>query len=140
MMNTLVRPAWLLVMASVLAAGCGPAPTIVRGTVTLDEKPLANAAIEFIPTAGDGQTSHALSDQQGRYVAKVSPTRLTVVIHASQVVGQRKMPEAPDAPPADVHQEMVPRKYTSFTTSDLFVQAVAEKQTTADFSLTSKPR
>ena len=139
-MKAFVGPAWLLMMASILTAGCGPAPTIVRGTVTLDEKPLAHAAIEFIPTAGDGQTSHAFADQQGRYSAKVSPTRLTVVIHASQVVGQQKMPEAPDAPPADVHQEMVPRKNTAFETSDLSVEAVAGKQTTADFALSTKTK
>lgn len=52
--------------------GCGggaedkPETGTVTGTVTLDEKPLAEARVVFAPVDG-GQSSEAVTDEQGNY-------------------------------------------------------------------------
>ena len=58
-------------------AGCGPTPTVVSVTLTLDGRPGEGATLEFYPAAGDGQTSHASSDKAGAFHAKFSPGPLT---------------------------------------------------------------
>ena len=50
--------------------GCSPTPRpplgLVRGTVTLDGRPLADATVRFTP-AGRGRTSQGTTDAAGRY-------------------------------------------------------------------------
>ncbi|HEX5105172.1 MAG TPA: carboxypeptidase-like regulatory domain-containing protein [Pirellulaceae bacterium] len=53
----------------VLAAGCGPSgPSLgaVTGKVTLDDKPLANVSVVFMPV-GEGGTASAITDANGNY-------------------------------------------------------------------------
>lgn len=60
----------LAVLTLVAFAGCGASnpPTFpVSGTVTLDGKPVAGAAILFIPFDGTGQPASAQSDANGNY-------------------------------------------------------------------------
>jgi hypothetical protein len=59
----------------VLLAGCGgsgPKPVPVSGRVTLDNKPLANATLQFVPAAGAQEGAPPLSSvgttaEDGRY-------------------------------------------------------------------------
>ena len=70
-------PLPLLVLVSLLAAGCGGSEgdlAPVKGTVTLDDKPLAGAKVEFDPEPEEvirgkstGSASYGVTDSSGRY-------------------------------------------------------------------------
>lgn len=67
------RPILICLMAALFTAvpGCGaesdrPELGVVQGIVSLDGKPLPNAAISFRPIEG-GRVSRGQSDQNGRY-------------------------------------------------------------------------
>jgi hypothetical protein len=59
----------LSVFAVITAVGCGGASFVpVTGTVTLDGKPLAGAAVNFTPaTAGQGQVAQGQTDESGKF-------------------------------------------------------------------------
>ena len=65
-------PSFLLaaVVVALMLGGCSrsgrPALGTVSGTVMLDGRPLANAAVRFTP-AGKGRTSQGITDNAGRY-------------------------------------------------------------------------
>ena len=139
-MKLLSRPVWTAtVFVSVLFSptGCGPAPTEVSGTVTLDGKPVAKAGLQFFPSAGDGQTSHAFTDENGRYRVTVSPTKMLVTIQATRVVGQEHFDNDPRAPLVNVSEHILPVRYGVRGTSGLVVEPKAGACTTANFELTS---
>jgi hypothetical protein len=59
----------LLLILALLAAslgGCAPTPAAVQGNVTLDGKPLDQAAIQFVSLAGDRPKTGA-AIRQGKY-------------------------------------------------------------------------
>ena len=57
------------VMLCLLPAGCGPENDLatVKGTVTLNGRPLEGATVEFQPTAHGTAPSAAKTDAKGRY-------------------------------------------------------------------------
>lgn len=61
---------WLTLAFCLMTVGCAPGnrPTLatVRGIVTLDGHPLANATVRFTP-AGPGRTSQGFTGTDGRY-------------------------------------------------------------------------
>lgn len=66
----LAAPLMIVFIGSlVLLGGCGPADGLadVRGTVTLNGKPLANATIEFQPLEPGQSPSSAKTDESGNY-------------------------------------------------------------------------
>jgi hypothetical protein len=130
-------PPMLMAVVTMLAtlSGCGPAGTIVSGVVTLDDRPLDDAVIQFFPVGGDGQTSHAFTDKKGAYRVKVSAVPLLVTVSKGKVVGQAR--EFPDAPLVDVLAESLPPRYSVRAETELRVEPVTDKTTTADFALTS---
>ncbi len=68
----------LLLLASGCGGTSGPELANVTGTVTLDDKPLADAAVVFAPEAqGDEQVRPALgrTDQNGKYSLGYSSSR-----------------------------------------------------------------
>ncbi|MEI6239134.1 MAG: hypothetical protein WCR51_01975 [Planctomycetia bacterium] len=107
--------------------------------ITCNGSPLANAAVQFIPADGDGQVSHAFTDAEGRYVAKVSPTRLIVTVNAPVPAGRRKAYDMPDSPMVDVMVESLPEHFSDRDRSELVVSAVEGRHTLADFALERKP-
>ena len=117
-------------------AGCGPTPTLLSATVTLDGRPVEEAAIQFYPAAGDGQTSHAFTDKSGRFLAKVSPVPLVVTISKAAPTG-KKMQSFPDSPPVDELAESLAPRYSDRKKTELKVTPVEGKTTVADFALTS---
>lgn len=117
------------------AAGCGPLPTVVTGTVKLDGQPLAQATVQFFPVAGDGQTHHAFTDSRGVYRAKISPVPMMVIISKPKVVGQARM--FPDSPPVDEMAESLPTRYSDRRKTELHVTPVEGRTVVADFALTS---
>ncbi len=60
----------MIALASLITLGCGPSgPSLgqVNGRVTLDDKPLPNVAVTFMPT-GEGGTASGITDANGNYV------------------------------------------------------------------------
>jgi hypothetical protein len=61
---------WRLMMAAVClvgTAGCGARPVPVKGIVIFDDKPLANAAVEFHPEAAGGRDATGFTDANGAF-------------------------------------------------------------------------
>ena len=57
------------IVLCLLAAGCGSGDDLarVKGTVTLNGEPLANATVDFRPVAPEGSPSAGETDEEGRY-------------------------------------------------------------------------
>ena len=66
------RAAWVFALAFV-GTGCGgkDQPVPVRGTVTLDGKPVAGAAVHFVPDQG-GSPASAETQADGSYSSPVT--------------------------------------------------------------------
>jgi hypothetical protein len=150
-MNRLLKS--LLVPAaigSLWLAGCGgtavnPNLVPVAGTVTLDNQPLADASITFVPTgstAGQGGTGRTGPD--GKYELAhfregkgIDPGEYMVVV--SKMV-QRDGTPIPlgtlSAAEMDI-REMIPRRYSDYNGSTLKA-TVTPGSTTLDFQVTSR--
>lgn len=115
---------------ALVATGCGPPATTVSGTVRLDGQPLAGAFLMFFPSAGDGPTSQAKTNDSGRYHAIVAATKSTVAISCVRFSSQLR-----DGQP--YAEETLPAKYAAPGQSSLSVTAAAGKNTVADFDLES---
>lgn len=82
---------WIVPAISVALAGCGepaaerPALGLVQGIVTLDGKPLEKAAVFFVPTAGEGDSSNAVTDAAGRYELSYGGKESGAVLGTHQV-------------------------------------------------------
>ena len=81
--------------------------------------------------------SYDITDEQGRYLADVSPTKQVVVITAMKVVGKAKNPMAPDGPPADALESILPERYSFREKTPLTADPVKGTTTTIDFAITS---
>jgi hypothetical protein len=116
-----------------VAIGCGSKDqAIVTGTVTLNDQPLQNGTITFLPA--DGATASAAGViTDGKYRVEMPPGEKRVLISAMQVVGQRQVYEGdPDSPVVDEVREMIPPQYNAASTLTVDVQAGNHKQ---DFNL-----
>ncbi len=73
----------LLVAAGLSGCGGGdegPELAVVRGTVTLDGKPVQGAIVQFVPLGGEGTTSVAETDADGRYELQYTTNRSGAVV------------------------------------------------------------
>lgn len=104
--NALFRiPVAFACLASVLGCGSDTPPLgLVTGTVTIDGKPVENAAIQFEPTTPGQPTAFGRTDAQGKYelwysrgnkgaTLGESIVRITVFQDAGEDSGQKKRPE-----------------------------------------------
>ena len=126
--------------AAVPLAGCDTPATVITGTVSLDGEPVAKASLEFVPVAGDGRVSYAVSVAAGRYRAEVAPTKLLVVATATKVVGQKEDPLAPGGPPIDEVQHVLPKQYRSPEQTPPRAEPAAERSTEIDLALFSEAK
>jgi len=118
----------MLLIGSVLAGCSGESSTrgTVNGTVLLDNAPLGEGTVQFIPAGGDLPTTAAFV-KDGKFSATVPVGRMKVRFSAPQVKGQRKMYDTPDSPLVDVVTELIPPRYN--VQSKLTLDVVAGDQT-----------
>jgi uncharacterized protein YcfL len=147
-----------LVTVGIVVTGCSSSdrpPTYpVTGTVTSQGKPIAGAAVTFVPTGTDGEAASALTDSEGKYAlttweagdgarpgqyrVKVSKQE-QVAVDPSKMVKNLSIEEeqkiyventTPPPPP----KSLIPSKYENDQTSGL-THTVEEKPTTFDIKI-----
>jgi hypothetical protein len=134
-------PAVLLFLV-LFATGCGSGLVQVQGEVLLDEKPLPNAVIAFIPQGG-GRTVTGKSDAQGKFQlttstpndgAKAGTNNVTVT--AREVKYELK--PGSEEGFVEKHVWLAPEKYSDPAKSGL-TAAVMEKEPKVTLKLISAP-
>ena len=118
--------------------GCGPSgPEIARveGTVKMDGKPLADAAVVFIPE--NGRPAGSRTDSAGHYVLNFSEGRLGAIPGKSSVriTTAREASEGADGKPTPAAPETIPMKYNTQSTLEFTVEN--GKKNIANFDLVS---
>lgn len=117
-------------IAFAAVVGCAR-PTLVEGVVTLDGQPLSNAMVQFFPLGSEGRTAAVQADSSGRYRVNLTPHPMRVVISFRKPVAQV------NDGTGEVTEEVVPKRYSDMSASELSVKPLARAVTTADFALSS---
>jgi hypothetical protein len=129
---------FLVAMACLLPAGCGPAgpkerPTApVSGTVTLDGQPLADGEIYFVKA--DEGINEILPIKDGKFSGKASLGDRKVEIRSYKEVKANTEMYGADAPVTK--QDVIPAKYNAEST--LKATIAAGGSTPLEFAVTSK--
>ena len=118
--------------------GCGPTgPEIARveGKVTMDGKPLADAAVVFIPE--NGRPAGARTDKDGHYVLNFSEGRIGAIPGRSSVriTTAREATDGGNGKLIPGAPETIPIKYNQNSTLDFTVEP--GKKNVANFDLVS---
>ena len=126
----------------------------VTGTVTSQGKPVAGAAITFVPTGNDGEAASAITDSEGKYAlttweqgdgARPGQYRVKVskveqgTVDPSKLVQNLSYEEeqriyVENAKPPPPPKRLIPIKFENEATSGL-THAVEEKATTFDIKI-----
>ncbi|MCA9190260.1 MAG: carboxypeptidase regulatory-like domain-containing protein [Planctomycetales bacterium] len=122
-----------------IAIGCSPSgPDIasVKGTVTMDGKPLEYATVIFIPTSG-GRPAVARTDKEGQYELRFSGGRMGTIpgLNKVRITTVRDPGEDEDGNPIPGSKETIPMEYNQ--TSKLEFTVEDGKENVADFQLES---
>lgn len=127
-----------IVAVVTLTGGCGRSkPNVpfgsVQGTITLDGKPLAGAAVMFEPKSG--RPSYGTTDTSGAYALmyRGNPWGAIVGHHQVRITTEGLLADSPDAAP-QVVKERLPKRYHSEST---LTAEVAPGKNVIDFALTS---
>jgi len=135
------RAALAIVLVGLAVGGCSrPKRTLpplgrVTGVVTLDGKPLARAAVAFVPYER-GNGAYATTDAEGRYTLRYTAN------HEGAVLGRNRVEIRTGGEGRDADgnltetAERLPARYHA--TSELLVE-VAAGDNTIDFPLASEP-
>jgi hypothetical protein len=127
-----------LIVVCLLVSGCsegGPEIAGVKGKVTMDGKPLANAAVVFVPEKGrpagartDAEGNYELTFTEGRKgtMPGVNKVRISTAADPSETPEGKRIPAQP---------ETVPMKYNAQT--ELTFTVEADKENIANFDLES---
>jgi hypothetical protein len=103
---------WGLLLAAVMAAGCGGNNMAeVRGTVTVDDAPVALGAITFYPIQGKTTTAGGRI-KNGQYAVQVPLGEMKVVINVPKKVGSKPLYDTPNSRVRDVIEESLPARYS----------------------------
>jgi len=131
-----------LLLLVLLPLGCGPSgpkTNPVSGKVTMDNKPLANATVTFIPANLDPKTpalqASGRTDDQGNYSLKMDKDNREGAPEGSYKVSISVFDRGgPDRP---ARGQLVPEEYNHKTTLTFTVPAEGSKD--ANFELSSRP-
>lgn len=116
-----------------------PLPKVVpvTGKVTLDGKPLANANLEFIPTAG-GVEASGKTNAEGVYELAIRANKGTPQGNYKVTIEKRVKPDGSELTEGGgVGEQVLPTKYWERATTELTATVPAEGGT-IDFPLTLK--
>jgi hypothetical protein len=157
-MNRTAKPAlFVLVTVGIFLTGCSksrPQTYPVTGTLTLQGKPVAGAAITFVPTGEEGEAASAITDSAGKYAlttwaagdgARPGEYRVKVSKQEQQTVDPAKMVKnlsieeeqkiyVENKRPPPPAKNLIPSKYQDDQTSGL-VHKVEQKPTTFDIKI-----
>ena len=147
----------ILVTVGIVLTGCSnssrPPTYPVTGTVTMQGKPVAGAAITFVPT-GEGDAASAITDSEGKYAlmtwkagdgarpgeyrVKVSKQE-QVTVDSSKMVKNLSLEEeqkiyVENKKPPPPAKRLIPTKFENEQTSGL-IHKVVEKPTTFDIKI-----
>ena len=113
-------------------AGCSDSEGLgrVTGVVTLDGKPLSEANVEFVPSAG-GRPSTAVTDSEGRYELLYTMTEKGAAIGEHKVI----VSTLHESDGKLLRAEQVPMKYNLEST---LTKMIASGGQTVDLQLDSK--
>lgn len=140
----------LAVSAVLAAAGCSGGPRLaeVKGTVTLEGRPLPRVLVEFIPDATTGPRATGTTDENGQYTltcddqrrgAVVGPNR--VVLRDLEVMGDkflgRKMEQIGTKDGPTLKPSRVPEQYTDVARTP-FKREVKPEPNTIDLAVTAR--
>jgi hypothetical protein len=130
-MNRLV-PHFGYMMLALSAWGCargdGPELGSVRGTVSLDGKPITNASVTF--WLGTGRPSVGVTDAAGRYELRFTVNQTGALIGEHRVYISTAVPQQDETTPA----ERIPAK---FNVKSTLVREVKPGKNTIDFDIQS---
>jgi len=109
---------WKLVLALFCVAavvGCWDGKGSVRGTVTMDGKPVASGSVTFVKQGGELAREGAVI-REGSFQAAVPPGTYKLELNGQRVVGKRTQKgfDGKDET-LDVTQELFPDRYNSKT-------------------------
>ena len=148
----------ILVTVGIVLTGCSNSSRArtypVTGTVTLQGKPVAGAAITFVPTGNEGEAASAITDSEGKYAlttwragdgarpgeyrVKVSKQEQTTVDPSKMVKNlsieeeQKIYVESKKPPPPS--KSLIPSKYQDDQTSGI-THTVPKKPSVLDIKL-----
>jgi hypothetical protein len=128
----------VLLMASLLSGACsrgGPEIAYVTGRVTMDGKPLANAAVVFIPE--NGRPAGATTDADGNYVLNFTQGRRGAIPGKNliRISTNREAQQDASGKPIPASRETVPARYNTNTSLEFTVEP--KKKNVANFDLQS---
>ena len=115
----LIRNFGTAVLAMLLVVGCGPSGVQlgeVKGRVTLDEKPLPDALVRFLPEKG--RSAQGITDPNGEYKLDYSPRDAGALVGKSKV-----MITTGSLEDTSRRSEKVPKKYNDETELTADVQS-----------------
>lgn len=122
----------------VVVVGCGRSKPnrefgTVQGTVTLNGKPLAGAAVVFEPDSG--RPSYGTTNESGEYSLTYRGNSWGAVVghHKVRITTEAVLEDSPDAPPVFL-KERLPQRYHS---KSILTADVAAGENVVDFPLTS---
>lgn len=140
-----MRRLLLLSILLLAAAGCGPSfKTVpVSGRVTLDDKPVANAGVLYVPV-NQGPTARAMTDQDGRYklmtgnLTGTAPGPYRVAVMRDEVSGVAVGADGLETTPGKAATKRgLPSIYADPNTTPLEITIDAERND-ANLKMTSK--
>lgn len=111
-MNRTMIACWLLLLPLMIVCS-GDGLSAVSDIVALDDQPIENGTVEFLPADGQGPTAAAVIED-GRYQVRVAPGRKEVRIVGYRKTGERHVvPGDSSSPMMDIQEQIVPARYNT---------------------------